>query len=661
MKKLKKNVKNFIKYMIKYFYTNRLFISYLVLSVTGTIILRIVTINSDDFFNPFITDLGLIFLIGSFGYFVKPKNQYRYFMIWIIFFSSIEIINSIYYTFYSSFSSLAELATLKQARAVSDSVFTELRLIDFIYILEPVIFYYIHKKLKKSMYYSVMGKIENKRKCFISNIIVSILLLIISFGTATGTDYSRLAKQWNRNYIVERFGIIVYQFNDAFLTLKPKISSMFGRDEALYRFNNFFDEKEKNTTKTKNKYTGLLEGYNIVYIHMESMQNFLMDLEFNGTKVTPNLNRLAKEGMFFENFYSPVSTGTSSDAEYMVLTGLLPSSSGTVFVTYADNTFNSIAKELQKRGYYTFSMHGNQASMWNRSKVHPRLGYDNMFFKESYEFTDDDVIGLGINDKLFFKQSLEKLETIEKENENYFGTIITLTNHSPFVNNDAFTLDLKGKDSEECYLCERTIGRYIVSSHYADEALGEFIDYVKKSDSFNNTLFVFYGDHDAKLSYKDMNYLYNYDHLTGDLKKEDDPSYKEYTIFDHYLHKKVPLIMWSKNKKISQKLKGNVSYTMSMYDVIPTLYNMLKIDNKYLFGYDIFTIKNDNFVIFPNGNYVTDKVYYNNSTGEYKILKNVALNKEYVNNYANMAEEILEISNSLLTYNLLKEDKKSEL
>ena len=62
-----------------------------------------------------------------------------------------------------------------------------------------------------------------------------------------------------------------------------------------------------------------------------------MDLEFNDVEVTPNLNKLAKEGMFFKNFYSPVSTGTSSDAEYMMLTGLLPSSSGTVFVSYANN------------------------------------------------------------------------------------------------------------------------------------------------------------------------------------------------------------------------------------------------------------------------------------------------------------------------------------
>ena len=55
-----------------------------------------------------------------------------------------------------------------------------------------------------------------------------------------------------------------------------------------------------------------------------------------------------------------------------------------------------------------------------------------MYFRESFDFTEDDVINLGINDELFFKQAMPILENIEKENQNYMGTIITLSNHSPF-------------------------------------------------------------------------------------------------------------------------------------------------------------------------------------------------------------------------------------
>lgn len=671
MKKFKKYF-NIIRHsIIKYIYTNRLFLTYLVLSICGTIILRNVTINTGFSIKPLLTDIGIILLVGAFGYLVNPKKQYKYFFTCLIIFTLIEVINSVYFKFYASFASLSELSTLKQAETVTDSIYQQIRLVDFIYILQPVLFYYIHNNLKVSNYYYLVSKIEKKKKMIIFTSIVSLLFLIYSFGTATGTDYSRLSKQWNRTYIVERFGILMYQTNDIFQTIKPKISNMFGYEEAYELFEDYFDSDEREKYNDKNKYTGILDGYNIVYVHMESMQNFLMNLKFNGEEVVPELKKLASEGMFFNNFYSPISTGTSSDAEYMMLTGLLPSSSGTVFVTYSDNTFNSLPKHLKERDYFTFSMHGNYASMWNRSNVHPRLGYDKMYFHDSYVFDEElDKIGLGINDKLFFKQVVEKMETIETENKNYFGTVITLSNHSPFADNIAFTYDINdyfkdelGKETSTCYLCERDVGRYIRSAHYADEALGDFLKYIKSSDKFNNTVFVFYGDHDAKLSYKDMNYLYNYDYKTGELKLETDPTYIEYDSYDHYLNKKVPLILWTKNKTLSKKLTGTINYTMAMYDVAPTLYNMLNIDNKYVLGHDIFNIKNNNTVVFPNGNFLTNKVYYNNSTGEYKIIdnkKDVILTNDYIINNVKYSEKLLDVGNAIINYDLFNEKKRED-
>ena len=668
MKKVKKFLLKSKKSITKYVYTNRLFLTYFFLSLIFAIILREVTINTTFSIKPSITDLGLILVIGSIGYLVKPKNQYKYFFTWLIIFTVIEVINSVYYTFYASFGSLSELATLKQAETVTGSIFEQLRIIDFIYILQPITFHYIHNNLKKSTYYNYISRIENKKIMFIGTIIAGILCLSYSFGTATSTDYSRLSKQWNRNYVVERFGIIMYQFNDAYLFVKPKISNLFGYEDAYQLFTEYFESENSTKYTKKNKYTNILKGYNIVYVHMESIQNFLMDLKFNGKEVTPNLNKLAKEGMFFNNFYSPVSTGTSSDAEYMMLSGLLPASSGTVFVTYADNEFRTMATLLKEKGYTTFSMHGNYASMWNRNHVHPRLGYTYMYFRDKFEFTKEDEIGLGINDKLFFKQAIEKLETIEEENNNYFGTLITLTNHSTFEHHESFKLDINdyykdqnGKETSSCYLCNRTIGKYIVSSNYADEALGEFINYIKKSNKFNNTVFIFYGDHDAKISYKDMNYLYNYDSITGEVKNEDDPTYIEYDSYDHHLNKKVPLIIWTKNKNLAKTFKGTVKYTTAMYDVAPTLYNMLGINNKYVLGHDIFNIKNDNMVIYPNGNYLTDKVYYNNSTGEYKSLKENVFDVNYIQKHKEIAEKTLEIGNAIINYDLFNEKKKENI
>ena len=667
MKKINSYLKKIKTLFIKYVYTNRLFLTYVILALCGSIILREVTINTPFSIKPLFTDLGLILLIGSFGYFVKPKNQFKYFFIWLLIFTVMEVVNSIYYIFYVNFASVSEFATLGQTETVTDSIFAQLRLVDFIYILQPVIFYYIHNNLKTSSYYNVLNKTEKGKTMMISTLIMGLVFLGYSFAVATRTDYSRLAKQWNRVYVVERFGIVMYQFNDIFQTIKPKISSLFGYEEAYELFTNYFETREK--YNNENKYSGILEGYNIVYVHMESMQNFLMDLEFNGKEVTPNLNKLASEGMFFSNFYPQISTGTSSDAEYIMLTGLLPVSSGTVFVNYSDNKFNTILNHLSEKGYYTFSMHGNYASMWKRNVVHPNLGYQEMYYRDTFTFDPKtETVGLGINDKLFFKQAIEKLDIIESTYENYFGTIITLSNHSPFAPNEAFSLDINdyytndlGESTSSCYLCNRDIGKYIISSNYADEALGEFLTYIKDSEKFNNTVFVFYGDHDAKMSYKDMNYLYNYDYLTGEVKSEEIDGYVEYDSFDHQLNKKTPLILWTKNKNLSKKLKGEVDTVMGMYDAAPTLYNMLDIENDYVLGHDIFNIKDNNIVVYPNGNYLTDKVYYNNSTGAYKNLKEATIgNTDYITNNIEYAESALEVGNAIIMYDLFNEKRDTD-
>lgn len=659
--------------IIEYIATNRLFLSYVIISLLGLVLIRNFTIGNALSFKTFIVDLALVLIIGSFGYLVKPKNQFRYFLIVILIFTTMEVINSIYYTFYYSFASFGEIATAGQTETVAGSIFEKLKITDIIYILFPFIFYAIHRKLTKKYYYNFMNIVEKGKKMLTKTLLVGCILLAYTFVTATSSDYSRLAKQWNRVYIVERFGIVLYQFNDLIQSLTPKFSSLFGYEESVQKFKQYFTSEEYEKYNGKNKYTNILKGYNVVFIHMEGMETYLMDLKFNGVEATPNVNKLAKEGMFFKNFFPQISIGTSSDTEFTLLSSLMPAQSGTVFVSYYDRDYITIPKLLKEQGYYTFSMHGNYASMWNRNKVHPNLGYDDMYFENYFEYDkdpkSDDYITLGINDKLFFKQAIPILERIEGEHKNYMGTVITLSNHSPFTSLSKYGEYDMSKTFQECdeennckevttnYLYDTPVGNYITSAHYADAALGEFFEYVNNSDYFNNTVFVLYGDHDAKLSRKEKNYLYNYDYTTGELKSEDDPTYTEYDYYDHELNKKTPLIIWTKNSKLRSTLNGEVDYTMGMYDVFPTLANMLGIKNEFALGHDIFNIKNNNFVVFPNGNFVTNLIYYNNSSGQSKILKDGAeLTSDYITNLINKTEQVLEVSNSIIVHDLIKNE-----
>ena len=86
---------------------------------------------------------------------------------------------------------------------------------------------------------------------------------------------------------------------------------------------------------------------------MESIHNYLVDMEINGKEITPTLNKLVDEGMYFSNFYPQISIGTSSDTEFTLNTSLMPANIGTAFVQYSDVTYESIPNILSEKGYYT--------------------------------------------------------------------------------------------------------------------------------------------------------------------------------------------------------------------------------------------------------------------------------------------------------------------
>ncbi|MDD4187582.1 MAG: LTA synthase family protein [Bacilli bacterium] len=645
---MKSKLNNIIKSPINFIKYNRQFCSYVVLSLLCCLLLRFYTIG--DIFNwqPLIIDFAFIIALGSFGFFYKPQKQFGYYLTLMLIYTTMGVINSIYYTFYNSFVSFSLLTALGQVSEVGEAVFDKVKLVHFVYLLFPTIFIIVHKKLANRDYFNFVAKFEKGELLFGKTLIISFTILAICASTLSATAFSRLSKQWNREYIVSTFGIVTYQTNDLFNTLKPKITSMFGFDVALKNFHDYYEENTR--PKSHNKYTGIYENKNLVFIHLESISTFLIDLEINGTVITPNLNKIAKEGLYFSNFYPQVGVGTSSDTEFTLNTSLMPVTTGTVFVNYFDRTYVTIPNLLKEAGYYTFSMHANKASMWNRDKMHPSLGYMDFYSKTSFEI--DEEIGLGLTDKSFFRQLTPILKGIESNNEKYMGTIITLSNHTPFKNDELFTqIDLTSSDYP--YLEETKLGDYIRSSYYADNALGELFSYINESEYFNDTIFVLYGDHDPKLSLKNFNNYYNYNFETGEVYIEEDEKYVLYDYYSNELNRKTPLIIWGKNSKLAKE----VEYYMGMIDVMPTIGNMFGIYNPYSIGHDIFEIKNDNIIVFPNGNYLTNKLYYNNSKEEYKALSlDETLSEDYLKDCKEYADSIIELSNGIIIHNLIKED-----
>ena len=648
---MKKEVKNFIIY-------NRQFLLFVFLSSLLCVLLRTFTIGGLFSFKPLVFDIAISLLLGSFAYLYKPDKQFKYLTIQLIIVNLICIINAIYYEWYSSFASFSLLASLGQVGEVDDAVVSKLKIIHFVYLLSILIFVLYNRYLKKKGYFKFVNKYENSKRNFKIMLSTGVVLLVFCFFSISNVAYSRLVKQWNREYIVSRFGIVSYQVNDLVNTLKPTFTSMFGYDVALQRFNDYF--AKFGIEKSDNKYTDIYKDYNVIYVHVESASDFIIDRSINGTMIAPNLTKLSKEGMFFTNYYPQISVGTSSDTEFTVLTSLLPSTNGTVFNNYYNRDYFTTAKALKDMGYYTFSMHANKASMWNRDKVHPKLGYTDFYSSTSFDI--DEIVGLGLSDKSFFRQAMPILENIEANNQRYMGTIITLSNHTPFTNNEVFeqidltyTSNINGKVVKHNYLEGTKLGDYFRNAHYADEALGEFINMVRESDYFDNTLFVFYGDHAPQISAGEYNYYYNFDAETGELLDKEDPKYNKFDYFDNELNKKTPLILWTKNKNISKK----VNYYMGAIDLMPTVGNMIGVYNEYALGHDIFEIKDNNIVVYPNGNFLNNKLYYKASTETYMPLKlNNVIPADYLDECKDRVNELISISNDIIVYDLIKGNKE---
>lgn len=653
MKKWWKKIKNESQKIIENY---PLVIIFIASSIINSIILRTITVKNPLEVKALLADLGGIMIISALTIFVKKKKSSKI-LIALSFLTTLTcIINSAYYSYYSSFASFSMLATATFIVEVGDAVVDQvIEFKDFIYLWQPLVMIYSYQKLKKKEFYKEQYPKSSRKQTAISISVLGVVCLLLASTMMTKTNWSRFSKMWNRESVVDSFGIYIYQINDLFQSLEPQINNLFGHDKALKEVVEFYENREETTTA--NAYTNIFKGKNIICIHAESFQTLAMSLSFNGEELTPNVNKLASEGIFFSNYYSQIGVGTSSDAEFTFSTSLMPSSNGTVFVSYFDTEFVTLQKLLKAQGYRTFSMHGNTADFWNRSIMHKNMGYDKFYSKSSYEI--DETIGLGLSDKSFFRQSIEKIKEEASNNQPYYAQLITLTNHTPFNDLDLMDeypttvdVEIEGTTVTRNYLEDTTLGNYFRSIHYADQAIGEFVEALDREGLLDNTVLIIYGDHDSRISKSNYDLLYNYDPITDTVLTEEDEGYKEYNEYEYELDKKVPLIIWTKDKQYSTE----INTPAGMIDALPTLGNMFGIKSNYQLGHDLMSIKKeDNIVVFNDASYLTDKVYYNSQKGEIYPLTNEAIDESYISEKSKYADEIINVSNNIITYDLIKE------
>ena len=647
---------------------------FMVTALFNTLLLRIITVGNFLYLKPLFADLGMLFIFGSFVFLFKTDNKRKKYLVVLSFVTAIICtINSVYYTYYDSFASVSLLATSTFVVDVGDAVVEQvLKFSDLLYLWQPIFMYscYRRDKKKKNNIEILKQKVEKrkisskkKKIAFIDMVSFGVAILVVTSLFVTSTEWSRFGKLWNRESVVSSFGIYTYQINDICQSLEPKINNLFGHDKALKKVVDFYGDKEVKTST--NEYTGVFEGMNVIVIHAESLQTIALNRSFNGEGVAPTFSRLASEGIYFSNYYSQVGVGTSSDAEFTFSTSLMPSSNGTVFVNYFDREYATIQKSFKNKGYYTFSMHGNTGDFWNRATMHKNMGYDDFYSKSSFDI--DETIGLGISDKSFFKQAVPKIQDIISEkNQPFYGTLITLTNHTPWSDLDlldeydtTWTVEIDGEEVVRDYISGTTMGDYFRNVHYMDQALNQFITDLDEAGILENTVLVIYGDHDARISKSNYDLMYNYDPYTDEIKEEGDEGYVDYNEYEYKLDKKVPFIIWTKNKNITKE----VTVPTGMIDAFPILSNLFGLEaNEFQLGHDILgNGSTDNTIVFTDGSYVTSKIYYNGQNSEIYSVDGSAVDEEYIRKNSEYADNLIDVSNDIITYDLIKEIKeKSE-
>ncbi|WMT39490.1 LTA synthase family protein [Paenibacillus sp. D2_2] len=368
----------------------------------------------------------------------------------------------------------------------------------------------------------------------------------------------------------------VYRYTKEHLGGKPELSA-----EEKQEIQQWF-EQAKSRRVVQNDTFGAYRGSNIIVVQAEAFMNFMIGKEIGGQEITPNFNRLMKESLYYSNYYHQTGQGRTSDADFSSQSSLHPLPTGSVFVRFPDHEYDLLPSILKDNGYETGAFHAYESSFWNRLNMYKAMNYDHFYSKPDYKI--DEAIGWSLGDKSFFRQSLEMMS---KEQQPFYSFLITLSSHHPYTLpasvQELNTGDFKGT----------IFGDYLQSVHYVDAALGELIEGMKQQGIWNNTILVFYGDHDNSIQDKEP-----YEQLLGESLSSLDMS---------QIMNQVPLLIHLPDGQHA----GIYDEPAGQLDMAPSLLHLLGIstENDYMMGNNLFS-NQERFVVLRSGAFTDGKLYY---------------------------------------------------
>lgn len=254
---------------------------------------------------------------------------------------------------------------------------------------------------------------------------------------------------------------------------------------------------------------GIFEGKNIVVVHLESFNHFLLDETgpYLDGSYFEHLKALLQESYVLDNFYTNVGLGNSSDAEFSVMTGLYPQGDNTIYWKYRDEKYVFDALPKLFTNYYSASLHGDVGLFYNRMMVHEQMfGFDDYFYYDENEsFFEDTKNGYHLFSDLNEKNTpdspwlgdfalLDWTKRVSETSQPHFLFPITIQPHTPYMY-DPFEpqfFDLN---------VEITTLKYLNYETYYDMFFEAFIEFTKTQE---NTVYFLYGDHGTGIPKDDL-------------------------------------------------------------------------------------------------------------------------------------------------------------
>lgn len=571
-----------------------------------------------------------ILLIGI-GLFFKGRKSY-WIMVIIDFLLSLWLFSNILY--YREFSDFLSTSIIKTSGSTSDNLGKSIAGItkgtDFLVFLDVVIIVLL-------IAFKIF-KIDVRRlKLKVSLLIEGLAVVLIGTNlTMAQKDRSGLlTRTFDNNYIVKYLGLNAFAVYDGVKTAQNNAIMAKANHSDLKTVQSYI---KKNYIAPNPEYYGVAKNKNVLVIHLESFQQFLIDYKWDGKEVTPNLNKLyhANDTISFDNFFNQVGQGKTSDAEMMLENSIFGLQSGSAMSSYGtSNTFESAPAILDQKGGYTSAvMHGGAGSFWNRDNAYKSFGYDYFMPLSYYQNKKGYYSGYGIKDKLFFEQSIKYMEHLPQP---FYLKMITVTNHYPY------DLDKKNQSIDKTDTGDKTVDGYVQTAHYLDQAVGELMSYLKKSGLEKNTLIMLYGDH----------YGISGNHHKASAQLLDKDSFNN---FDNLQFQRVPLMFHMPG------LKGGINHTYGgEIDVRPTLFNLLGINDQNMiqFGHSLLAKNAPQIVAQRNGDFITPKYsrvegsYYYTKSGK-RITHPDKKVKAQLASISNTVTTELSLSDRVITGNLLR-------